>query len=390
MWGQISRRQFIKGAVAGLAGSLLPSSSFGRVAFERSNWLVTTNELVKRSYPYQISEETPAHPTMVTFCNLQSFRKREQTLSFRPHEVAQNPVHPTEMFALQKWGRTAAFMRWQSGRCSVSNLSSGKDCRFFGHACYSQDGQWIYVAEMNDARDQGEISVRRTDTGKVEERFWSGGIYPHQLSFDRGRPERLLVVNAGRTMKAWASPSGWGTSFGARPSLIWMDSKTGHIDQGYGIEEFDHAASHFAQNERGEILIVSDPKPFRNRRVLGLLKLIDGKGRVQEIDVPATLSVHGENLSVEWDVHRQRFLVVNTGRDFLMSVDPEKKRIDRSFRLPGDPKGVAVGKEGRVWVSLGKSRVVRLFEEQSLESWSDIPGIGGNGAHIYLFRDFMV
>ncbi|MBB5017339.1 hypothetical protein HNQ59_000603 [Chitinivorax tropicus] len=99
----------------------------------------------------------------------------------RGHALLLDARHPDEVLMIaRRPGTLAVRVSLQAGSV-IQTWDAGEDRHFFGHACLSADGRYIFVAENNIETGQGVISVRDGRSFAVLQEYPSHGIGPHEL-----------------------------------------------------------------------------------------------------------------------------------------------------------------------------------------------------------------
>lgn len=355
-------------------------------SFEASTqyWIAASDDLNSPIPIGSIDQRSPPVPAQILLTREKENKKIYLNSPFRPHEIVQHHHQPWRLFASQKWGNEAAFFDLREPTAPARIILPGAGARFFGHAQFTPNGEWLLTTEMNDHLKQGEIVVRRADSGRIETRIYSGGLDPHQLRIDRLDQSKVIVVNSGRS-KGALETLGWGTSFGARPSMIWIDLQSGKIEKGFGFSDTHLTPSHFAQSESGALLIGGGTR--RGSASHGMLGLLDHKGLYQSISIPGPLLLEGENLSLEMHPDQQRAFVVNSETNLLMEVDLKEQRVTWSQPLSPTARGVAIGPDGKIHVTFGKEHMLMTMNSHR-ENHRFFNDRGGSGPHLYVFKEF--
>ncbi|MER1974206.1 MAG: DUF1513 domain-containing protein, partial [Psychrobacter alimentarius] len=98
---------------------------------------------------------------------------------------------------------------------------------FYGHACYSLDGKWLYVTENDTVSLNGKIGLYDTyENYKKIAEFDSHGIGPHELIMHPDG-KTLVIANGGiKTEQASREELNLDTM---RPSLVYLDRYDGSL-----------------------------------------------------------------------------------------------------------------------------------------------------------------
>ncbi|WP_425045109.1 DUF1513 domain-containing protein [Primorskyibacter sp. S87] len=114
----------------------------------------------------------------------------------RGHAACAHPQRPEAVAFARRPGRFALVLDCRNGAV-LTELSSPNGRHFYGHGCFSADGDWLFTSENDYEAGQGVIGVWKTDAvyRRVAE-FPSGGIGPHDIRLMPGG-DVLVVANGG-------------------------------------------------------------------------------------------------------------------------------------------------------------------------------------------------
>lgn len=132
-------------------------------------------------------------------------------------------------------------------------ISASKNRHFYGHACYSLDGKWLYVTENDTVSLVGKIGLYDTDEGykKIAE-FDSHGIGPHELIMHPD-DKTLVIANGGiKTEQASREELNLDTM---RPSLVYLDRYDGTLLEQIEPEHNQMSVRHLAMHDDGTVMI---------------------------------------------------------------------------------------------------------------------------------------
>lgn len=124
---------------------------------------------------------------------------------------------------------------------------------FYGHACYSLDGKWLYVTENDTVSLQGKIGLydAHENYKKIAE-FDSHGIGPHELIMHPDG-KTLVIANGGiKTEQASREELNLDTM---RPSLVYLDRYDGSLLEQVEPEHNQMSVRHLAMHDNGTVMI---------------------------------------------------------------------------------------------------------------------------------------
>ena len=124
---------------------------------------------------------------------------------------------------------------------------------FYGHACYSLDGELLYVTENDTVSLAGKIGVYDTnDAYKKVAEFNSYGIGPHELIMHPDG-ETLVIANGGiKTEQASREELNLDTM---RPSLVYLNRHDGTLLEQVVPEHNQMSIRHLAMHNDGTVMI---------------------------------------------------------------------------------------------------------------------------------------
>lgn len=124
---------------------------------------------------------------------------------------------------------------------------------FYGHACYSLDGELLYVTENDTVSLAGKIGVYDTnDAYKKVAEFNSYGIGPHELIMHPDS-ETLVIANGGiKTEQASREELNLDTM---RPSLVYLNRHDGTLLEQVVPEHNQMSIRHLAMHNDGTVMI---------------------------------------------------------------------------------------------------------------------------------------
>lgn len=132
-------------------------------------------------------------------------------------------------------------------------ITAASDRHFYGHACYSLDGKFLYVTENDTVSLDGKIGVYDADKAyqKVGE-FDSHGIGPHELIM---HPDGdILAIANGGIMTEQASREELNLD-SMRPSLAYLNRHTGALLEQITPEHNQMSIRHLAMHADGRVMI---------------------------------------------------------------------------------------------------------------------------------------
>lgn len=132
-------------------------------------------------------------------------------------------------------------------------IKADPDRHFYGHACYSLDGKWLYVTENDTISLEGKVGIYEVDKGyqKAKE-FDSHGIGPHELIMHPDG-ETLIIANGGiKTEQASREELNLDSM---RPSLVYLNRHDGTRLEQITPEHNQMSIRHLAMHDNGTVMI---------------------------------------------------------------------------------------------------------------------------------------
>ena len=132
-------------------------------------------------------------------------------------------------------------------------IKANKNRHFYGHACYSTDGQTLYVTENDTVSLNGKIGIYDATTGyqKIAE-FDSHGIGPHELLMHPDT-ETLIIANGGiKTEQASREELNLDSM---RPSLVYLNRHDGTLLEQVVPEHNQMSVRHLDVHDNGMVMI---------------------------------------------------------------------------------------------------------------------------------------
>lgn len=133
------------------------------------------------------------------------------------------------------------------------SIKADSDRHFYGHACYSLEGDLLYVTENNTADFSGIIGIYEVRSGykKIGE-LATHGIGPHEIVM-HPNGETLIIANGGiKTERASREELNIDSM---QPSLVYIDRCSGKIIQQIFPEHNQMSVRHLAMHENGTVII---------------------------------------------------------------------------------------------------------------------------------------
>ena len=232
------RRQFIWGAGIVGAGAFLP-------------WVLSPAQ-AKNQWLVSACTDRQGQNYVAAVDSAGQLRHRF-TLPGRAHDVLAMPHKPgCAMVFARRPGRFAMEVDFIRGKVNQA-FESQTDSHFFGHGALSVDGQYLMTTENDFASGNGMIVVRDTANYQVVERYYSGGIGPHECAL---MPDnKTLVIANGGILTHPQQPRKKLNLDSMQPNLSYMDISSGHILGSYQLEQHQLSIRHLDVSQSGKVFV---------------------------------------------------------------------------------------------------------------------------------------
>lgn len=142
-----------------------------------------------------------------------------------------------------------------AGSTLAASIHSAAGQHFYGHGCFSADGQWLYTTENDVENGRGLVCVRDRESLAVQFQFPSYGIGPHELKM---MPDgKTLVVANGGLLTHPDQPRKVLNLDTMQPSLVYIDSQTGALLGEYRLPNAKLSIRHIDVNAAGVVAVTT-------------------------------------------------------------------------------------------------------------------------------------
>lgn len=161
---------------------------------------------------------------------------------FRGHEVILHPQRKHNLLFIARRPGTEIWEVDTRSQSVVARLNCAPGHHLNGHACFSDDGEYLYTVESNIAKGEGRIVVRDGDTYQVVEVLPSYGVGPHQAKIIPGS-HILVVANGGILTHPLSGRKKLNLS-SMRSSLTYLDLRNGQLIDEFTVPESKASIRH--------------------------------------------------------------------------------------------------------------------------------------------------
>ncbi len=218
----------------------------------------------------------------------------------RGHDIVPAPDGQSVVVMARRPDTFALVINLSTGE-THHQLNASPGHHFYGHGCFSPDGNWFYTTENHYETGAGVIGVRNVaQSYKLEGHFSSGGIGPHELVL-MADGETLAIANGG----IQTHPDTGRTKLNLdtmRPSLTTVDRTTGRLEAIHtlGPEHQLLSIRHLAAGPQGLALALQYEGPKRHRAPL-LALYQNGELNLAETPAPIAKAMRNYAGSVSYD-----------------------------------------------------------------------------------------
>ena len=201
-------------------------------------------------------------------------------LEERAHAVAIHPHQPLAAVFARRPGTSLYLLDIQNG-VVLQRVESDITRHFYGHGCFSRDGQLLYCTENAYAEKRGVIGIYQVPELTRLGEWPSYGIGPHEVLLHPQQPQ-LIVANGGilthpdlpRRKLNLASMS---------PSLVYIDMHSGELHQQFKLPEPQSSIRHLTVNAQGQVGLALQQQ---NNRDVPLVAFQQGEQPIQLCQAP--------------------------------------------------------------------------------------------------------
>lgn len=173
----------------------------------------------------------------------------------RAHGMTVNPFHADEAIFFSRRPGSLLHRVSFSNPDQIQTIAATENRHFYGHGCFSADGNWLYTTENDFENGVGAIGVRDAKTLELHHEFPSYGIGPHEL---RLMPDgQTLVVANGGLLTHPDTPREVLNVDSMRPSLVYIDLKTGGLLGEYRLPDHQLSIRHIDVNANGLVAVTT-------------------------------------------------------------------------------------------------------------------------------------
>lgn len=176
-------------------------------------------------------------------------------VSERAHGLACNPINQAQCIFFARRPGSQLHLLDIMARDHLRSVESSAGRHFYGHGCFSADGNWLYTTENDYENGLGVIGVRNASTLELVEEYSSYGIGPHEVHM---MPDQnILVVANGGILTHPSEPRKPLNISTMQPSLAYIDLDNGQLLGSYRLPYSQLGIRHIDISSEGRVAIAT-------------------------------------------------------------------------------------------------------------------------------------
>lgn len=314
-----NRRNFLKILTASLISSNL-------AACTHKKFFNPDDEIILSGGSYG---STNSLKNALVVINLSQQGKRVINTPFLPHDIIINPNNKYSVFCFEKNGTNACEINLIT-KNTTRTFKASDNHLFSGHACFSNDGEFIYCVENNIDTYQGSISIINTANLQNVKRLPTLGLSAHQCTLNK---QNILTISNTRRSK---------TNF-HQPSLVSIDLKTEKLVERVSLEETDLNCGHFKFTKRNNLIIASKPLSTKSKTLSGGISIRLNEQKITTIKDPATVMKRmiGEALGIAINGKQTIAAITHPDANLMTFWSIKEKKIIKAYGFE-KPRGISL------------------------------------------------
>ncbi|MFT5226833.1 MAG: hypothetical protein ACI8XX_002599 [Polaribacter sp.] len=282
----------------------------------------------------------------------------------RGHDLALSPDSNHLLCMARRPGKYLSVMDASQGQL-ITQQSAAKGRHFYGHACFSADGRYLFTTENDFEGARGVIGVRDVNRGYQQVAEWSAhGVGPHQLSLSASGEHVLVAIggiqthpNSGREKLNLDS---------MQSALVYLNAQNGDLIARYTLPESQRSLSirHMAVAKDGLVgLAFQDQDDLSQHNTLVGFHKLGQSIKTKAAEETIQRQMRGYCASIAKDVSGGWFAVTSP-RGNLITFWNAAKQSYISFAGLGDCSGIApTNLEGEFVVTSGRGKAMLINAE---------------------------
>lgn len=259
----------------------------------------------------------------------------------------------------------------------LAQHTAAKGRHFYGHACFSADGRYLFTTESDYGEARGVIGVRDSEQGYQQVAEWDAhGIGPHQIKLSVNG--KFLVVAIGGIQTHPDSGREKLNLDTMQSALVYLDANDGKLVDRYTLPESQRSLSirHIAVTDDDLVgMAFQDQEDFNPQNPLVGFHRQGSPIQTHTASEGIQIQMHGYCASIATDSSGRWFAVTSPRGNLITLWDAEAQDKSqfcaRTVRL-GDCSGVAAtGRTAEFIVSSGRGKMLRVDAQTGMVKLSD-------------------
>ncbi|WP_444995561.1 DUF1513 domain-containing protein [Aliikangiella sp. IMCC44359] len=253
----------------------------------------------------------------------------------------------------------------------LSQVIQGKsDRHFYGHGCFSHDGQYLITTENDFIHQRGLVVIRDADNYQVLEEFSSGGIGPHECAM-LNHNNHLVVANGGILTHPQQARKKLNLS-SMQPNLSYIELPSGKLLESFKPDHHQLSIRHLAVSQNDLVVIGLQYQGKRFDRV-PLVLSHHGKGELKAHFAPENIQLAMKQYTASVAIDDQsNHAVVTCPRGHIVTLwDLPSGQFKKSIKIR-DTAGVAYDSSQQQFLLTNGFGAINQYQMKNLESFVEV------------------
>jgi len=276
----------------------------------------------------------------------------------RGHGLVVNPAqkHRALMFARRPGTVAYEIDLKQSEMGTLIDCAPGR--HFFGHGCYSLDGQTLYTSENDYENGRGVIVVRDSSDYRILNEFSSHGIGPHEIRL-LSDGKTLVVANGGIQTHPDYPRKKLNLST-MQPALSYIDVENGQLLGEYRPDNHQLSIRHLDVSQDDRVMAIMQYQGAKTDKV-PLVALHHGEDQLQPLMADEQTQVAMNQYTASACINSENGIAgVTCPRGNLVTFwDTRQGHFIKALEIK-DAGGIALAADGRFVITTGRGEVHRI------------------------------
>ena len=287
----------------------------------------------------------------------------------RAHDLTLSPDSNHLVCMARRPGRTLLVINASNGKI-LTRQEATKGRHFYGHACFSNDGRYLFTTENAFDEARGVIGVRDVNRDYKQVAEWDAhGIGPHQINLSANGD--FVIVAIGGIQTHPASGREKLNLETMQSALVYLDAGNGRLIAKYALPEPQRSLSirHVAVAKDGLVGMAFQEQDNSSRQNTNQLMPLVGFHRLGEPIQTLTANeavqyqMRGYCASIAADATGRWFAVTSPRGSLVTLWDARTQHCTRTVKM-SDCSGVAAtGQVAEFIVTNGRGKMLRINAE---------------------------